>query len=280
MPLTECFKILNLKAGADINDVKTAYKRLSMKYHPDKNDGDFIAGEMFKRIKDAYLILKEKYEKDPNYINQQELLKAREAIKQKDFELYCLRDEVKKLRLIVETGKSFDIKIRNLNSKIKIMEARHRAELDKERQNINNERQHSSDKIMSLLNKIYSLKVERDALRTKFLTKEQLELTIKRDTEIERQDNIYSKKPLKKKTPKKTKALSMRVSVIILSLLLILAAGITFKDNKHIFKKEIKTKLDGNTAFSKCWDNIEIIKPKWLPGRISSYCHKNYIKYQ
>ena len=45
------YAILELPEGAPIEDVKKAYKRLALKYHPDKNPG---TEEEFKRISEAY----------------------------------------------------------------------------------------------------------------------------------------------------------------------------------------------------------------------------------
>ena len=45
------YAILELPPDAPIEDVKKAYKRLALKYHPDKNPG---TEEQFKRISEAY----------------------------------------------------------------------------------------------------------------------------------------------------------------------------------------------------------------------------------
>lgn len=37
-------------------EVKNAYRKLSLKFHPDKNDGDLFFTERFKEIKEAYEI--------------------------------------------------------------------------------------------------------------------------------------------------------------------------------------------------------------------------------
>ena len=45
------YAILELPEGAPLEDVKKAYKRLALKYHPDKNPG---TEEKFKQISEAY----------------------------------------------------------------------------------------------------------------------------------------------------------------------------------------------------------------------------------
>ncbi|XP_057599187.1 dnaJ homolog subfamily C member 5G [Hippopotamus amphibius kiboko] len=51
------YAVLELKKGASPEDVKKAYRRLALKYHPDKNPGDPQAAEIFKEINTAHSIL-------------------------------------------------------------------------------------------------------------------------------------------------------------------------------------------------------------------------------
>jgi curved DNA-binding protein len=57
MEYKDYYKILGVdrKAGAD--DIRSAYRKLAMKYHPDKNPGDKKAEERFKEINEAYQVL-------------------------------------------------------------------------------------------------------------------------------------------------------------------------------------------------------------------------------
>ncbi len=41
------YKILGIKRNANAAQIKKAYRKLSFKYHPDKNQGDEKAREMF-----------------------------------------------------------------------------------------------------------------------------------------------------------------------------------------------------------------------------------------
>ena len=51
------YHILGISPTATTQEVKAAYKRLAVKYHPDKNQGDALAEEMFKQINAAYQTL-------------------------------------------------------------------------------------------------------------------------------------------------------------------------------------------------------------------------------
>lgn len=51
------YSILGVSQTATESDIKKAYRKLALQYHPDKNGGDINSEEMFKKISDAYSIL-------------------------------------------------------------------------------------------------------------------------------------------------------------------------------------------------------------------------------
>ncbi|HSQ42696.1 MAG TPA: molecular chaperone DnaJ [Fibrobacteraceae bacterium] len=51
------YEVLGVSKGAPAEEIKRAYKKLAMKYHPDKNPGDKSAEEKFKEAAEAYEIL-------------------------------------------------------------------------------------------------------------------------------------------------------------------------------------------------------------------------------
>lgn len=51
------YDILGVKKDASADDIKKAYRKLAMKHHPDKNQGDAGAEERFKEISEAYDVL-------------------------------------------------------------------------------------------------------------------------------------------------------------------------------------------------------------------------------
>lgn len=51
------YEVLGLDKNASEDDVKRAYRKLAIKYHPDRNPGDKVAEEKFKEAAEAYDVL-------------------------------------------------------------------------------------------------------------------------------------------------------------------------------------------------------------------------------
>ena len=71
------YEVLGLKKGASEDEIKKAFRKMAMKYHPDRNPGDKTAEEKFMEVNEAYSVLsdpdkKSKYDRfghagvDPN----------------------------------------------------------------------------------------------------------------------------------------------------------------------------------------------------------------------
>jgi molecular chaperone DnaJ len=57
MTKRDYYEILGVSKNADDDDVKKAFRRLAMKYHPDRNPDDKVAEEKFKEAREAYEVL-------------------------------------------------------------------------------------------------------------------------------------------------------------------------------------------------------------------------------
>lgn len=60
MAETDYYKILGVNKTASDSEIKKAYRKLAMKYHPDHTKGDKSAEETFKKISEAYSVLSDK----------------------------------------------------------------------------------------------------------------------------------------------------------------------------------------------------------------------------
>ena len=51
------YKVLGIDKGASESEIKKAYRKSAIKYHPDKNPGDKDAEAKFKQAAEAYEVL-------------------------------------------------------------------------------------------------------------------------------------------------------------------------------------------------------------------------------
>ena len=59
--MADFYSVLEIQRGASDDEIKSAYRKLAMRYHPDRNNGSKDAEEKFKQITEAYDVLR-----DPN----------------------------------------------------------------------------------------------------------------------------------------------------------------------------------------------------------------------
>jgi len=60
MPESDYYKILGVSKNASESEIKKAYRKLALKYHPDQTKGDKQAEAKFKSVSEAYAVLSDK----------------------------------------------------------------------------------------------------------------------------------------------------------------------------------------------------------------------------
>ncbi len=59
MSKKDYYEILSVTRTSSMDEIKKAYRKLAMKFHPDKNPGDKVAEDRFKEISEAYEVLRD-----------------------------------------------------------------------------------------------------------------------------------------------------------------------------------------------------------------------------
>ncbi len=90
--MKDYYYILGLKIDADSKSIKSAYRKLSLKFHPDKNDSDKFFEERFKEIQEAYNCLSNPIQK----LKYDNVLKANQTESRKTNRFYEKEEELRR----------------------------------------------------------------------------------------------------------------------------------------------------------------------------------------
>ena len=59
MTKRDYYEVLGVEKGVSQEEIKKAYRKQAMQWHPDRNPGDKAAEQKFKELSEAYEILKD-----------------------------------------------------------------------------------------------------------------------------------------------------------------------------------------------------------------------------
>jgi len=129
--MSSLYDILGVSENATSEEIKRAYRKLSIKFHPDKNEGDAYFSEMFRKINEAYnlLLSPENRRKYDFQLREQSNLKSHaERLKKLEEEIalknqllnqrketnYTQKQEQSELRYKPTTSSNFPMKIKHV----------------------------------------------------------------------------------------------------------------------------------------------------------------------
>ena len=68
MAKRDYYEVLGISRDCTAEDLKKAYRRLAMQYHPDRNPGNAEAEERFKEANEAYSVLSDPQRRSYNFV--------------------------------------------------------------------------------------------------------------------------------------------------------------------------------------------------------------------
>ena len=69
MSKRDYYEVLGISKSANESEIKKAYRKLAMQYHPDRNQGDTTAEAKFKEASEAYAILQDSEKKEEKVVD-------------------------------------------------------------------------------------------------------------------------------------------------------------------------------------------------------------------
>ena len=108
MSSKDYYQLLGVKSNASTEEIKKSYRRLALKYHPDKNPGDLLAEAVFKEIAEAYDVLSDAKKREDYHYKRFYTYNYKYAAAQTATPKSILNDAIK-LQKLVEKADPFRI---------------------------------------------------------------------------------------------------------------------------------------------------------------------------
>ena len=108
MSSKDYYQLLGVKSNASTEEIKKSYRRLALKYHPDKNPGDLLAEAVFKEIAEAYDVLSDAKKREDYHYKRFYTYNYKYAAAQTAMPQSILNDAIK-LQKLIEKADPFRI---------------------------------------------------------------------------------------------------------------------------------------------------------------------------
>jgi len=108
MSSKDYYQLLDVKSNASTEEIKKSYRRLALKYHPDKNPGDLLAEAVFKEIAEAYDVLSDAKKREDYHYKRFYTYNYKYAAAQTATPQSILNDAIK-LQKLIEKADPFRI---------------------------------------------------------------------------------------------------------------------------------------------------------------------------
>lgn len=109
MQLKDYYKILQVEPIATPQEIKKSFRRLALKYHPDKNAGNHLSEAQFKEIQEAYEILSDPGQRKEYNYKRWHLRSIGASYTERPLTPAAILEESKALKLYIDSMSLFRI---------------------------------------------------------------------------------------------------------------------------------------------------------------------------
>lgn len=118
MIVKDYYKILEVPPVASLQEIKKAFRKLAVQYHPDKNNGDHLAAARFVEIQEAYEVLSDPQKREEYNYNRWYTRKTGSGYTEKPLTPEEILASTDKLRQAIASMNFFQVDFHALSSHI------------------------------------------------------------------------------------------------------------------------------------------------------------------
>ncbi len=109
MQLKDYYKTLDVEPVATQQEIKKSFRRLALKFHPDKNAGNPVAEAQFKEIQEAYEILSDPEQRKEYNYKRWHLRSIGQAYSERPLTPAAILEECRALKLYIDSMSIFRV---------------------------------------------------------------------------------------------------------------------------------------------------------------------------